>query len=504
MKNFTQSALKKRFSRFNINKSLKLRFIFFVTLLTFITMSLVVIFSINRERMIIIGSVVQKSTMAARTIARAASDITEEQAVQVGDLCAIIIQDSDINSITVSKVSGFFEERSIKTLLSFPAGANDTLFAEKSGAPGDIILSEDISQIKYYFNIGDSFDLFVPFKFKNGAGGRVWLNVSLKTTQKALNWMLWQNLVITGLLTFFGGLISVFLAQFVLKPLNFLISSTQKISEGIYDAKMPVTGSYEASYLSTVFNEMVERLEQKEEFEARMRNLDKLATIGQLSAGIAHEIKNPLTSIRSLIELLKEEPALSEDGAKSIGVALYEVDRLNKVTNEFVSLAKPHKNRNLVFFDVNEVLKKIFILLKPQLKKNGIALHSNLSSKFNIFGEPDELAQVFLNIIINSVQSFVSDKTSKAIIINTRDGADCCVVEIIDNGCGVDKEGISKIFMPFFTNKPSGTGLGLSIVKKILDDMKALVEIESQPESGTAFKISFPIKSDYSRDGSVF
>ncbi len=504
MKNSIQSALKKRFSRFNINRSLKLRFIFFVTLLTFITMSLVVIFSINRERAIIIESVVQKSTMAARTIARAASDMNEEQIAQIGDLCTIIIQDSDINSIIISKISGFFEERSVKTLASFPEGADNRSSREKNDADGGITLREDISQIKYYFNLGNSFDLFVPFKFKNSAGGRVWLEVSLKTTQKALNWMLWQNLVITALLTFFGGLISVFLAQFVLKPLNYLISSTQKISEGIYDAKMPVTGSYEASYLSTVFNEMVERLEQKEEFENRMRNLDKLATIGQLSAGIAHEIKNPLTSIRSLIELLKEEEGLSAEGMKSINIAISEVDRLNKVTNEFVSLAKPYKNRNLTFFDVNEVLKKISLLLKPQLKKNGIELYCNLNSKFNIFGEADELAQVFLNIIINSMQSFQVGKTSKAIIINSRDAGDCCKVEIIDNGCGIDKEGIPKIFMPFFTNKPSGTGLGLSIVKRILDDMKAEVEIESLPASGTAFKISFPIKSDYSRGGNNF
>ena len=127
-----------------------------------------------------------------------------------------------------------------------------------------------------------------------------------------------------------------------------------------------------------------------------------------------------------------------------------------------------------------------------------------MNSKLNIFGEADELAQVFLNIIINSMQSFQVGKTSKAIIINSRDAGDCCKVEIIDNGCGIDKEGIPKIFMPFFTNKPCGTGLGLSIVKRILDDMKAEVEIESLPASGTAFKISFPIKSDYSRDSNNF
>lgn len=491
------ATLERASKRLNINRSLKLRFIFFVTLLTFITMSLVVVFSINRERGIIIENVVQKSAMAARTIARVAADLSSGQADRLGDLCRIILRDSDINSIIISKVSGFFEERKAEIIVAYPESARSGKTA--GGEDGAVTMRQDISQIKYYFYLGDSFNLFVPFKFADGAGGQVWFEVSLKTAQTALNWMLWQNFVITGLLTCFGGLISVFLAQFVLKPLNYLIASAQKLSEGSFDARMPVTGSDEVSYLSTVFNEMVESLEQKDEFERRMRNLDKLATIGQLSAGIAHEIKNPLTSVRSLIELLKEEPGLSAEGLKSIAVVIGEVDRLDKVTNEFVSLAKPQKKRNPVFFDVNGALKKTLMLLKPQLKKNGIAVHTNLNSKIAIFGEPDELAQVFLNVIINSMQAFNPAKEPKTIIVNSSDSNSGCNVEIIDNGCGIDPEGISRIFMPFFTNKPSGTGLGLSIVKRILDDMKAGVTVESHPGSGTAFKISFPIKSDYSK-----
>ncbi len=492
MKNFITPETDRRSNRFNINRSLKLRFIFFVTLLTFITMSLVVVFSINRERGIIIESIIQKSTMAGRTIARVASELSDFQITRISDLCNIILADSDINSIVISRVSGFFEERRSEVLAVFPE--SNVLTEDDDG----FSLTDDIIRIKYYFNLGDSFDLSVPFKFANGSAGRVRLDVSLKTTQKAINLMLWQNIVITALLTFFGGLISVFLAQFILKPLNSLISSTQRLSEGLYDARMPESGSYEATYLSSVFNEMLEKLERKEEFETRMRNLDKLATIGQLSAGIAHEIKNPLTSVRSIIELLKEEPQLSDEGSRAVDIAIKEVDRLNKVTNEFVTLARPHKERNFIFFDVNEVLENITMLLKPQLKKNGIALHCNFKSKLCIYGEPDELAQVFLNIVINSMQSFEPKNDVKTIIINSFDKTEGCMVEIIDNGCGIEQQEISKIFMPFFTSKPSGTGLGLSIVKRILDDVKASVEIESQPGDGTAFKILFPIKSDYS------
>jgi len=484
--------------RLNLNRSLKLRFIFFVTLLTFITMSLVVVFSVNRERGIIIENVLHKSNLAARTIARVATDSSPGDIKKTIDICNIILKDNDFNSVVINKINGFFEDRTSSALVCLPPGhANAAVL--RSSTRDELVLYEDIFQIKYYFKLGYSFNLFVAFKFNDGTGGEVWLEVSLASAQKAINRMIWQNFILTAMVTFFGGLISVFMAGFVLRPLNFLILSTKKLSEGSYDAKMPVVGHDEVSYLSSVFNEMVERLEQKDEFERRMRNLDKLATIGQLSAGIAHEIKNPLTSIRSLVELLNEEDSMSDESKRAIKIILTEVDRLNRVTNEFVALARPQKDRNLKFFEINDVIENTIMLLRPQFKKNSVSLHSNLKAKVPIYGDPDELAQVFLNIIINSMQAFTSAKTNKSIIINTFDKNDMCSIEIIDNGCGIDSGSVERIFMPFFTNKSSGTGLGLSIVKKILDEMKAVVSVESKVENGTAFKIEIPIKSNYKK-----
>ena len=487
-------------NQISVRKSLKIRFIFFVTILTFITMSLVAVFSINRERRIIIENVLQKSNLAARTVAKVASGIAPSDVEEARELCEIITGDTDIFSIYIKKVGGFFEaSRKNAILLTVSSGSLDNIVAERP-EKNEVLLLDDIFQMKYYFKLGNSFKLYRPFRFKDGSNGEVWLNVLLASTQKEINAMLRQHIILTAFVTIFGGLISLIMTQFVLTPLNLLIKSTRDIAEGIYGSRVPITGSDEVSYLSSVFNEMMDHLEQKEEFERRMQNLDKLATVGQLAAGIAHEIKNPLTSIRSLVELLKEDAAGDAENLKVINVVLSEVDRLNKVTNEFVSLSRPRAYGKYSFFDMNTVIRNTIMLMGPQLKKNEVSIFTNMNAKIPIYGDHDEMAQVFLNLIINSMQALETKKQNRSIIINTSDAPDYSYIEIIDNGCGIAAENIPKVFMPFFTDKKTGTGLGLSIVKRILDDVKAEIVIESEPGAGTAFKIKVPIKSDYSKN----
>jgi len=470
-----------------------------VTILTFITMSLVAVFSINRERRIIIENVLQKTNLAARTIAKVASGIDPASVEEVRGLCAIITGDADIFSIYIKKIGGFFDEtRKNVILLKVSSGPEESVVLE-GPETNEVLLFDDIFQMKYYFKLGGSFKLYRQFRFKDGTDGEVWLNVLLASTQTEINLMLRQHVILTAFVTFFGGLISLVMTQFVLTPLNFLIKSTRDIAAGVYDSRVPITGSDEVSYLSSVFNEMLDHLEQKEEFERRMQNLDKLVTVGQLAAGIAHEVKNPLTSIRSLVELLKDDAKGDAENLKVISVILSEVDRLNNVTNEFVSLSRPRERRKYSFFDMNTVIRNTIMLMGSQLKKNEISIFTNMNAKIHIYGDHDEMAQVFLNLILNSMQALEAKKENRIIIINTSDASDHGYIEIIDNGCGIPAENVPKVFMPFFTDKKTGTGLGLSIVKRILDEMKAEVSIESQPGAGTAFKIRVPIKSDYSK-----
>lgn len=498
MSNFMQSTAQKPACDSNVIKSsLKTRFIFCVTLILFITMTLVVIIAINRERQLIIESVVQKASIIVKTIAKIAANTPSNDVSQLTDISNIALTDSNINSITIKKVYGFFDEkRGTETLISFsdPKKKNTIV---KDYFEEQTIFVEDIYKIEYYFILGDSASLYVPIKFKDNMNGQVWIVFSLENAQKEINSMLLQNLIITILVTCFGGLVSIFLAQVVLDPLSVLVKSIIALQNGQY-SRIEVKGNDEVSYLSSTFNDLLNQLEKKEEIDTKMQRLDKLSTIGQLSAGIAHEIKNPLTSIRSLCELIKSDETVSDENKKSISVVISEVDRLNKVTNEFFSLAKP-KDKKYEFFDINVVIKNIILLLSAHFKRYGIKINMNLHSKINVYGDSDDMAQVILNILINSIQAFEDVKGERKILINTYDLDNYSNVEIIDNGCGIDRNNISKIFMPFFTGKKKGTGLGLSIVKRLLDEMNAGVEVTSEVNNGTAFKISMPVKSVYKK-----
>lgn len=498
MGSFMQSTAQKTICDSKIiRSSLKTRFIFFVTLILFITMTLVVIIAINRERQLIIESVVQKASIIVKTIAKIAASTPATDVSQLTDISNIALTDSNINSITIKKIYGFFDEkRGTETLISFsdPKKKNSVI---KNYSEEQTIFAEDIYKIEYYFILGDSFSLYVPIKFKDNINGQVWIVFSLENAQKEINSMLLQNLIITILVTCFGGLVSVFLAQVVLDPLNILVNSIKALQNGQY-SRIEIKGNDEVSYLSSTFNDLLNQLEKKEEIDSKMQRLDKLSTIGQLSAGIAHEIKNPLTSIRSLCELIKNDESMSAENQKSISVVIAEVDRLNKVTNEFFSLAKP-KDKKYEFFDINIVIKNIMLLLTAHFKRYGIKVSLNLHSKINVYGDSDDMAQVILNILINSIQAFEDMKGEGKIFINTYDIDNYSNVEIIDNGCGIGQNNIAKIFMPFFTGRKKGTGLGLAIVKRLLDEMNAIVEVTSEINNGTAFKISMPVKSVYKK-----
>lgn len=473
----------------NINQKLKLRFIFFVTLLVCIIMSSVVIFSINRERTVIVENVIQKSLIATKIIAKLCSELSVREINKIEDLCKLMLQDSDLLSIVIIKYGGFFESRKHEVILSYPENKNYKIKNVFFKIPS----TNELFQIRYYFDLGDSFNIYLPFRFKDEVIGQILVETSLSSTQKALNLMIWQNFIITLFFTCFGGLLSIFLAQLVLKPINTIINLAKNFFDGNYAKHNIPNIESDILPITSFFNNMFQSLEQKSEYEQKLKNMERLALVGQMAAGIAHEIKNPLTSIRSLLEILKDDENLKNDNIqKNILIILNEVDRINKITNEFVMLAKPFKKeKQITDIDVNDIINKVLMLLNSQIKKNNIIVYTNLNSKTLVKANPDELAQVFLNILINSIQALENNNNEKKIIISTFDVQNRCQVEISDNGYGIDPSDINRIFMPFVTNKTNGTGLGLAIVKQILDNISASITVESNKGNLTTFKILF-------------
>lgn len=218
---------------------------------------------------------------------------------------------------------------------------------------------------------------------------------------------------------------------------------------------------------------------------------EKFSALGQFAAGLAHEIKNPLTTIKMLIQNYLEEGNPLEK--KDLEIIEKELNRIDKLVKDFLRFARVDKGVKEKF-DLQEALTEIIDLIKPELERAKISLKLNFPEKgIWIYGDKDGLKQVFLNLILNAYQAI--DSNSKGVITITLFQEKEEVHAIIeDNGLGIPTEHIPKIFDPFFTTKSEGTGMGLAIVKSIIKEHMGQINISSQINKGTKVKITLPIE----------
>ena len=220
-----------------------------------------------------------------------------------------------------------------------------------------------------------------------------------------------------------------------------------------------------------------------------MNQAARLAALGEMVAGVSHEIRNPLGIIHSTAELMGEMPDASETQKRLAGVVKEEAGRLNRVVTEFLDFARPQVP-NLRECHLEEVIQKNLSFLQPEFEKKKITVNHNMDGRvFKLKADEDLLYRAFLNVFINAMQSMEDGGT-----LNIRLGTEqrAYWLEIGDTGRGIKPEDLKKIFNPFFTTKETGTGLGLSIVRKIIEGHDGVVHIESTEGAGTTVTFQLP------------
>lgn len=223
------------------------------------------------------------------------------------------------------------------------------------------------------------------------------------------------------------------------------------------------------------------------EIEENLRNQEKLAAIGKLAAGIAHEIRNPLASISGSVQMLSVQAGTEED-KKLFNIVIRETDRLNLLITEFLDYAKPLPPPTDVV-KVKALLVEVMELLQFNKKlSTKVKLECQWPDEFMILGYKDKLKQAFLNIIINAYQALEQINDPLFLLRLSRED-DQVVVRFKDNGCGMKEETRKRIFEPFFTTKAKGTGLGLAVTHKIFEAHGASIIVESKEGLGTEFVI---------------
>ena len=239
-----------------------------------------------------------------------------------------------------------------------------------------------------------------------------------------------------------------------------------------------------------------ELIQEKLQLEIKMYENERLSSLGRLSTSVAHEVKNPLSSIKSIVQVLKEDSenrgffTSKTKTQKSLSIIVEEIDRLTKVVNQLLVFAKPQGDSK-TNVKISDLINNVLVVLRHEAKMNNIDIHLDVSNDLPlILADGGSLTEVFFNLIHNAIQA-MSEGGNLTISITYEQKDDYIRVVFENNGPGISQEDIGKIFEPFYTTKQMGTGLGLAIVKKKLEEVKGLIHVESE-DSTTKFIVNIP------------
>jgi PAS domain S-box-containing protein len=234
--------------------------------------------------------------------------------------------------------------------------------------------------------------------------------------------------------------------------------------------------------------------------EEQIRRTDRLSSIGTLSAGMAHEIKNPLVTIKTFTQLLPQQHNDADFRRTFFDLVGQEVKRIDTIVNRLLNFARPAKVA-LKPVSLHEIIENSLRLAEQQLARHAITLERHLDAKRHIIeADAEQLNQTFVNLFLNAIHAMdkggsLTVRTSDINIplANGAQPGECIQVDIQDTGCGIAPEDLSKIFDPFFTTKEDGVGLGLSVSHGIIQEHNGVIDVESEKGKGTVFHVQFPL-----------
>ena len=229
-------------------------------------------------------------------------------------------------------------------------------------------------------------------------------------------------------------------------------------------------------------------LTEVKELEGRLQTSEKMALLGQLSAGLAHEIRNPLSAISGAVEVLSDEVKPTENNLRLIKVVAQEVERLNLLVEDFLLLTMPIQALAAPV-DVGLVIKETVESFGKTVRRAGLEIETDLQRGTYVQADSYRLKQAIWNLLHNAVQAMPNG--GKIAIESYLEG-DSVGIKISDSGCGIDENILSRIFEPFFTTKNLGTGLGLAIVQKVIESYNGKIEVKTAEGKGTTFLMTLP------------
>ena len=362
--------------------------------------------------------------------------------------------------------------------------------------------------------------------------GIIQIGLTPERINKKMQMILWASIIPVGFVIVLVGIgVSYFIASGVVKPVEYLVKITDKVASGDLSQKVEISSKDEIGLLASRFNQMtkglkqlmdekegamielkdlnkklssinvelVQRNEQLKDTQEQLVRTEKLAAVGTLASGVSHELRNPLSSIKNAVFLLKRKlsrkvmPDIDEKVLQFLDIMDKEIDRSTRIINDllgFTRVAKPTRIRSDIRIVINEALSRVEIAENIKLSKD---LQSDLPM---VTIDANQIGQVLINLIENACQVMTDGGELQ---ISTRKSEVFVDIEIADTGCGIPEKDVKKIFDPLFTTKPKGTGMGLAICHGIIDKHKGIIEVKSQEGKGTNMIIKLPLEDEDAR-----
>jgi len=300
---------------------------------------------------------------------------------------------------------------------------------------------------------------------------------------------------------FLSSVLALLFLKFVNRPIKQLTSTMRRVEEGDLSARVDFKGRDEMGKLAENLNAMIEKLnrarrEAEEYHQELIRRANRMASIGELASGIAHEVRNPLAGIQGAVQILADEFP-REDARRQVTDEIQkQIHRMERLVKDLLNYAKPVPSHYLPT-DINEVAERVLsFFLNQRGRSQDFRIEKNLSTPLpKTLIDPNSMEQAFLNIVLNAQKAMpkggtLTVSTSRLNGHGERVGEVQIVFE--DTGIGIPKDNLPRIFSPFFSTRSDGTGLGLSITKNIVEQYEGRIEVESQVDVGTKFIITLP------------
>lgn len=263
----------------------------------------------------------------------------------------------------------------------------------------------------------------------------------------------------------------------------------------LYRMVVMMAACFAVAFLSGILAAQARRARRElAAMEDHVRRVERMAVIGELAAGMAHEIKNPLASLSGSIQLLRDNTAPDSANMRLMQIVLRETDRLSKLVTDFLLFARPSRSGEAVIRLDRILMDTITLFREDALCRDRIAIAARISGATWVKMNADHLHQILFNLFKNAAEAIEEEGEITVSLSRSRTGK--AVVEIADTGCGISETNKTLIFDPFFTTKSSGTGLGLSITHRIVELYGGMVNVESRPGKGSTFALRLDTVED--------